>query len=117
LKIFSVVGVGPIIIKFVAWSRAIAKFQKQYAIEHIIVHSGFMVKQIRPKYFTYDKLIESLYGTSKPKKVFGKIRYRYFELMSFLNLKQTNSFLRFIQKYENMYLANVSYNAVCIKAK
>jgi len=40
LKILSVVGVRPNIIKFVAWSRAIAKFQQQYAIEHIIVHSG-----------------------------------------------------------------------------
>ncbi len=40
MKILSVVGVRPNIIKFVAWSRAITNFQKEYSIEHIIVHSG-----------------------------------------------------------------------------
>lgn len=40
MKIVSVVGVRPNIIKFVAWSRAISRFKKEYSIEHVIVHSG-----------------------------------------------------------------------------
>ncbi len=78
--------------------------------------SGFLVKQIRPKYFTYDKLIERVYGTSKPKTVFGKIKYTYFELMSLLKLNRKNPLLQLLQKYEDEYMANVPFNAICIKS-
>lgn len=80
-------------------------------------NSGFMVKQIRPKYFSYNKLIERVYGESKPKKIMGKIRHSYFRLMSNLNMHSSNSLLKYLQKLEDKYIANVPFNAICIKVK
>lgn len=82
-----------------------------------IEDSGFLVKQIRPKYFTYDKLIERVYGTQKPQSVLGKFRYNYYKFMGSSNMNTSNPIVKVLQKLEDAYFANVPYNAVCIKAK
>lgn len=80
-----------------------------------LVKAGFSVKIVRPKYFSYNQIIERVYGKSKPKKLTGKLKYNYYKMMHLLNLSLSNPLLRLIQGIEDKYLANVPYNAICIK--
>jgi ubiquinone/menaquinone biosynthesis C-methylase UbiE len=77
--------------------------------------AGFSVKLFRPRYFTYEQIIERIYGKSKPKKMAGKLKHNYYKMMHKINLNQSNPMLRFIQRIEDKYLANVPYNAICNK--
>lgn len=80
-------------------------------------NAGFSVQKVRPQYFTYDKLIERVYGNQKPQSILGKSRYNYYKFFGASSLNTANPMLKVIQKLEDAYFANVPFYAVCKKGK
>jgi len=80
-------------------------------------NAGFSVQRVRPQYFTYEKLIERVYGNQKPQSMLGKLRYNYYKFMGSSSLNTDNPMLKVIQKLEDAYFANVPFNALCKKGK
>ncbi len=90
-----------------------AFFSKEWT--EYLEKAGFSVKCIRPQYFNYRRIIERVYGKSKPKTKLGRIRYLYYILFRKLNLNNSNSLLKILQRIEDYYFGNVPYNAVAKK--
>ena len=118
--------------KIILWAKFGYHFKKvvaqemEFSHEHAFFYSewttflknaGFSVNKIRPKYFSYKKLIERVYGTKKPHSMLGKLRYNYYKFMGSSSLNTANPMLKVIQKLEDAYFANVPFNAICKKGK